>query len=170
MALKDALAAELKHEVVSIRKMLERLPAESFGWKPHPKSSTLGDLVTHIIGLLSWIPPVTTTSDDLDLADPRYRPTRQADLTPEDLGTLLEQHLQQSLEGLASTTDEHLGTMVKLRNGEHVITQMPRKALIRTIVLNHMIHHRGQLSVYLRLLDLPVPQMYGPTADEPFKM
>ncbi|TPE42896.1 DinB family protein [Pontibacter mangrovi] len=164
MALKDGLASELQHEVISTRKMLQRLPKDSLGWKPHPKSFTLGTLATHITDLFSLL-NTALISDDIDLA--AGKSADKVEPNPEELVSRLDTYLEQGLAALKNAADDDFTTMVALRNGEHLITTLPRRALLRTLVYNHVIHHRGQLSVYLRLLDVPVPSIYGPSADEP---
>jgi uncharacterized damage-inducible protein DinB len=154
---------ELQHEAASTRKMLERVPQDKFGWKPHEKSMSLGHLASHVAEILGWL-TVTLTTDEMDFATSNYKP-----FTPGTTGELVEfyeQKLKEGTEALAATSNEELMKHWKLRSGEHLIFDLPRIAVVRSFVFSHLIHHRGQLSVYLRLLDVPIPGMYGPSADE----
>jgi uncharacterized damage-inducible protein DinB len=157
------LAAELQQEAKTSRRILERVPEESFGWKPHAKSMSLGRLAGHVAELPSLIVPALT-ADELDFASGDFKP-----FEPESTAGLLEKfdHNVETAAGLLEKQpDERMGENWKLRSGDHVILQMPRAAVVRFIGLNHVVHHRGQLSVYLRLLDVPLPSIYGPSADE----
>ncbi len=163
MNLNEPILAELKHEAASTRKMLERVPAESFGWKPHEKSMALMQLAGHVASVTLWLPIII---NDLEF-DISKRDNKSTVFT--DTAGLLqdfEESLAKATTALQSASNEKLMEKWRLRNGEHVIFEMPRVAAIRNMVLNHIVHHRGQLSVYLRLLNLPVPGMYGPSADE----
>lgn len=163
MSLNEPLVAELQHEAKTTRKMLERLPQESFAWKPHEKSMTLGRLAGHIAELPSMIIPALT-QDELDFGSGDYKP-----FEPTDVSSLLEKfdkNVADAVELLKTQSDEQLGETWRMRNGEQIFFEMPRSSVIRSMSLNHFIHHRGQLSVYLRLLNIPLPSVYGPTADE----
>ena len=161
--LNQALIPELKHEASSTRKILESVPDGKFDWKPHEKSMTLGRLASHVAEIPDWM-TATLTTDELDFAKSNYKPTSPA--SKEELLGKFEQSYAKALESLQAATDETLRGNWTLRNADHVIFTMPRIATLRSFVMNHLIHHRGQLTVYLRLLDLPVPGMYGPSADE----
>ena len=163
MALNTALIAELKHEGANTRKILERVPDEHFDWKPHEKSMDLKRLAVHLPDLLVWVRR-GLTMDEMDFAGMRYTPTDVR--TTADLVALFDKNMAEALDLLANADDDKLHEKWIMRRGEHVIAEMPRIAVIRNLVMNHTIHHRGQLSVYLRLLDVPVPGMYGPSADE----
>ncbi|MEI6945769.1 DinB family protein [Paraflavisolibacter sp. H34] len=163
MRLNQPLLNELRHEADSTRKMLERVPADKFGWKPHEKSMSLASLSSHVAELFSWL-TMTLTTDELDFATNKYQP-----FVPQSTQQLLdffEDNLKKGTETLAATSDEDMMKHWKLRHGDHIILDLPRMAVLRSFVFNHLVHHRGQLSVYLRLLDVPVPGMYGPSADE----
>jgi uncharacterized damage-inducible protein DinB len=163
MSLKDPLVAELKNEAVNTRKMLERVPTEKFAWKPHDKSMTLGRLASHVAEIAVWVNRIVPV-DEFDFTKnvfPR--------LTYEDNTALLkvfDEKLAAAVELLQNASDEILNAKYILRRGEHILVELPRKVLLRNFAFNHLVHHRGQLSVYLRLLDIPVPGMYGPSADE----
>jgi uncharacterized damage-inducible protein DinB len=163
MAINQALIAELKHESVNTRNLLSRVPTEKFSWKPHEKSMTTGRLATHIATIPAWIGRVLQM-DEFDMA----KSPLQLE-TAENTETLLkkfDETLAANIPLLETASDETLNTPWTFRNGEHVIFTLPRKVVLRNMALNHQIHHRGQLSVFLRLLDIPIPGMYGPSADE----
>ena len=166
MDLLEPMIAELQHEAATTRRLLERVPEESLAWQPHAKSMTLGRLAAHIANL-PGILIGALKQDELDAND------LKAQSPPEDnVSSILEafdQKISSALELLKTQVDEpFMLASWRYMNGEQVIFEMPRLAVIRFVVLNHIIHHRGQLSVYLRLLDVPLPSVYGPTADEPF--
>jgi uncharacterized damage-inducible protein DinB len=163
MSFSEPLIAELKHEAATTKRLLERVPQDALSWQPHEKSMTLGRLAAHIAGLPALL-VATLTLDEYDTNDLRAQspPT-------DDVSGILEafdKNIAQALEALKTQTDERLMISWRYRNGEQVLFEMPRLAVIRFIVLNHIVHHRGQLSVYLRLRDVPLPSIYGPTADE----
>jgi uncharacterized damage-inducible protein DinB len=165
MAMKDALLAEYDHEMATTRRLLERLPESALGWKPHDKSMTLGQLAGHIANIPHWCSAILDRADfDLAGAGPDARPR-----TPESVAAVLsdfDSKVGQARNSLAGASDPEMGTPWSLKRAEFVIFTMPRVSALRSFVMNHIIHHRGQLSVYLRLQDVPLPPIYGPTADE----
>lgn len=163
MNLGKILAAELQHEAATARKMLERLPGDKFGWKPHDKSMTLGRIAGHVVELLDWA-GVTMLQDELDFATSGYKPAEYTSAA--ELVSALDKKLADAVGVLSNVADEAFGENWTLRNGEQVYFTMPKAAVMRSFVMNHIVHHRGQLSVYMRLLDIPVPSIYGPSADE----
>lgn len=162
MAINDGLIGELKHEAATTRKMLERIPAENFDWKPHEKSMTMGRLATHVADMFNWIPG-TLETDELDFAK-GYDEPKPANA--EELVALLDKNTAAAEESLKKSDEANFMKTWTLRNGEEILLQLPKIAVLRGMVMNHIVHHRGQLSVYLRLNDIPVPAMYGPSADE----
>jgi uncharacterized damage-inducible protein DinB len=163
MSMCDTLAAELQQEAKTTRRLLERVPAESFGWKPHEKSMTLGQLAGHVAQLPTLIVPALT-QDEFDFATSGFKP-----FSPQSTAELVEQfdaNIKAAAETLNAQADESMGETWKLKSGDHVLFELPRAAVVRFVGLNHIVHHRGQLSVYLRLLDVPLPSIYGPSADE----
>ena len=163
MAYNQNLIAELKMEAANTRKILERVPVDKNDWKPHEKSMKLGNLANHIAELPTWIPMIMTT-DELDLATMDYKPvipTTSAELTDK-----LDANINKAVAALESAADTDFEKMWTLRRGDKVMFTMPKKAVLRSFSFSHQVHHRGQLSVYLRLLDVPVPGMYGPSADD----
>jgi uncharacterized damage-inducible protein DinB len=163
MSVGATLAAELQREAISTRKMLERVPAEAFDWTPHEKSMPLGHLAQHLVRLVSFVKP-TLTTDEYDLASGEFEsPTLT---NAEELVARFDENLSEAIDYLSRVADEELTKTWRLRAGEKTIFEMSRAAVIRTLVLSHLIHHRGQFSVYLRLRGVPVPSVYGPSADE----
>ena len=158
-----AMAAELRQEAATTRRMLERLPEDKFAWKPHPKSMSLIELAGHIVEMVGWTDN-TVLREELDFATLDYKPTIHE--TTASLLELFDQNVTQAAATLERASDEELAKTWTMRKGETVYFAMPREAVMRSMVLNHVVHHRGQLSVYIRLLDVPVPQIYGPSADE----
>jgi len=166
MPLSDALLMEFGQEMANTRKALERVPEDKFGWKPHEKSMTLGRLATHVAELAGWT-TTTLESESLDLAPPGappYQPQTAASRT--DLLALFDKNVAGATAAIRAATDPQWMVNWSLLAGGKAILSMPRIAVMRGVVMNHIIHHRGQLTVYLRLNDVPVPALYGPSADE----
>jgi uncharacterized damage-inducible protein DinB len=163
MSHKDALIAELKYESSLTRKMLERVPLEKASWKPHDKSMTLGRLATHVAEIPHWISRIITI-DDYDFLVQGFNPHTAT--SREELLNIFEEELDKAINHLESMNDEDFNKMWTVRRGEQVMQNLPKKVAIRGWGFSHLVHHRGQLSVYLRLNDVPVPGMYGPSADE----
>lgn len=159
----SAFIAELEHEAATARKCLERVPADKFDWKPHEKSMTFSRLASHIAEMFGWT-PATLEQPELDFAKFDYKPLEPA--TTDDLVEYLDKNVSEALDTLRNTPDEVFMEDWTMRNGETVYFTMPKIAVMRSFVMNHIVHHRGQLSVYLRLNDIPVPALYGPSADE----
>jgi len=166
MTIKDALLPEFDQEMANTRKTLERVPEDKFSWKPHPKSYSMISLATHIDTMTGWTVD-TMTKDSFDISPPGAPPYK------EDLATsraqLLEKFDKSVAAGraaLAGASDDAFLKNWSLLAGGKTLFTMPRFTCIRTFVMNHVIHHRAQLGVYLRLNDIPVPSIYGPSADE----
>jgi uncharacterized damage-inducible protein DinB len=160
MRLTEPIIAELQIEAVTTRKMLERVPQDLLAWKPHEKSRTLGELAAHIAHLPGLF-IATLNQDEFD----RYDYTSAGE-TVSDILETFDRNIASALEVLKTLSDERLFAPWRYRYGTRVVFELPRFVVIRTTALNHLIHHRGQLSVYLRLLGIPLPSVYGPTADE----
>ena len=162
MSLAQSLLPEFIHELGNTRKALARVPFDKGAFQPHPKSMTLLALSGHIANVPSWANfTLRTPSLDLATLSPNQAPdSLEAMLTTFDSGA------SSALEALAAATDEDLQAPWTLSMGEQVFFTMPRIAVLRSMVFNHLIHHRGQLTVYLRMNDIPVPALYGPSADE----
>jgi uncharacterized damage-inducible protein DinB len=163
MSMTDALLKEYEMEAATTRRVLERVPEDKLTWRPHPKSMSLGYLAMHIAtaqgACAGW-----ALSDSFDFGASGDRPGDPT-TTAEILATH-DKSVTKVKEILGNLGDEGLHQMWEARNGDQTLMKMPKAGLVRTIVLNHIYHHRGQLSVYLRLLDVPVPSIYGPSADE----
>jgi uncharacterized damage-inducible protein DinB len=164
--LTDMFLAELDREAATTRRILERVPEGQTEWKPHPKSMQLGYLSTLVATMLGWIEMIVT-SDEFDFAPPGVKREPVVFGTRQELIAALDEAVAKSRKALQGTTDEHLLTTWRLKAQGHVVTELPRHINIRDAVLGHLAHHRGQLTVYLRLNDAPVPALYGPSADEP---
>jgi uncharacterized damage-inducible protein DinB len=158
----SAFIAELKQEAIATRKCLERISEDKFDYKPHEKSMTFSQLAVHVAEMIGWA-TVTIKTEQLDFATD-YKPFEAK--TNAELIEFFEKNLAEAIEALENTSDEEMRQDWTLRNGEQVFFTMPRFQVLRGMVFNHIIHHRGQLSVYLRLNDIPVPSLYGPSADE----
>lgn len=159
----SSFIAEFEQEAVVARKCLERVPAEKFDWKPHEKSMTFGRLASHIAEMFGWTPS-TLQQPELDFSKMDYKPLEPA--TTADLVEFLDKNVAEAIDVLRNTSDEVFMENWTMRNGETVYFTMPKITVMRSFVMNHIVHHRGQLSVYLRLNDIPVPALYGPSADE----
>jgi uncharacterized damage-inducible protein DinB len=156
-----AVLQEFDNEAGTTRRVLERVPTDKLAWKPHPKSMSLGELALHVAAspgvIAGWCAEDVTNF------------TGEKPPTPSSTADILAAHdagVKTVKEKLTSVGDAGLGTMWTAKAGGNTLMSMPKGALVRAIVMNHWIHHRGQLSVYLRLLDVPVPSIYGPSADE----
>jgi uncharacterized damage-inducible protein DinB len=163
MSISQTLLPEYDHEMASTRRVLERITADKFGWKPHEKSYSLGRLASHVAELPGWV-PMTMTTDELDFGN-GYQPFVAE--TAEQLLDVFDKNVADGRAAIAAAGDPEFFKPWALRNGGHEIFKMPKAAVLRSFTLNHIIHHRGQLSVYLRLTGIPVPSIYGPSADEP---
>lgn len=164
MALNHALIGELNYEASLTRKILERVPMDKKDWKPHEKSMTLGRLATHIAETIHWIPVIL--GEDVFDFNTNPSPRGRTAASSEELLSILDQNLEEATRALKEADDEKLNSNWQVKRGEQVMMNSPRKVAIRGWALSHQFHHRGQLTVYLRLLDIPVPGMYGPSADE----
>lgn len=162
MSIGQVYAAELEREAIATGKMLERVP-DDLTWKPHEKSTALGDLATHI-ALLPGMVKTILTEDGLDFAAKPYAPPVFSGGA--EMAAAFGENVSEAVRLLNEAPDEDLSKNWRLSSGDHVIFDLPRVAVLRTMVMSHLLHHRGQLSVYLRLKNVPLPSVYGPTADE----
>lgn len=156
---------DLEKEAIATRKMLAVIPNDKYDWKPHPKSMTIRQLATHIAELPTWAPMVLTTSE-LDFATMDYKPSAVNDT--KSLLDIFEKNLKEGLSSLETGKEETLDEPWTLRNGEKIYSTEPKADVIR-MSISQIIHHRSQLGVFLRLLDVPIPGSYGPSADESFE-
>jgi uncharacterized damage-inducible protein DinB len=161
MAIVDAIVMELEQEACTTRRVLERVPEDKLSWRPHPKSFSLGQLAQHIAGGQKHIAKIACEEvHEIAIVNPTEATSRQELLQTFDESTAGAKETLQKIDDKAI-----LSTWTGKRNGTTILS-IPRVAFIRSILMNHIIHHRGQLSVYLRLLDVPLPSIYGPSADE----
>lgn len=156
------LLDELEQEAQTTRKMINRIPNDKLDWQPHAKSMTIRQLATHIVELPSWV-IMTILTDHLDFATSPYSPTPISNSA--DLLALLEKSLADAKTGLEKTNEEELLKDWTLRNGDQVYRVSPKIGIIRMSYCQ-IVHHRAQLGVYFRLLNIPIPGSYGPSADE----
>jgi uncharacterized damage-inducible protein DinB len=160
--LSKALLPEFDQEMQTLRRTLERLPEDKLTWKPHQKSMTLGQLATHLATMGQWAEAIAgMDSFDVSTAPPNPDLKSRAEIL-----SSFDASTASARKAIAATSDAAMMTPWTLRSGDKTIFTLPRIAVFRAFILNHLIHHRGQFSVYLRLNDVPVPSIYGPSADE----
>ena len=161
MAIAEALLQELEQETHATRRVLERVPDAHLDWRPHAKSYSLGQLALHVAQIPGSVAALSMQSPAAPPAFVQERAERSADLVP-----ALEESLRTAKSLLQNASDTTMMETWRLVAGDRELMAMPRAAFLRAIMLNHWYHHRGQLLVYLRQLDVPLPSVYGPTADE----
>ena len=167
MAISQALLPEFDQEFANTRKMLERIPEEKLSWKPHPKSFSMEDLATHIAEVPGWM-GVTIAQDSFDVAPPggpTYQRPKLA--STKEILDMFDKSVPIARAALAKASDEQFMQPWSMLKAGQVMFTMPKITVVRSFLMNHNIHHRAQLGVYLRLNDVPVPGLYGPSADEP---
>ena len=162
----DAILPEFDHETANTRKVLERVPEDKLDWRPHPKANTIGWNANHLAEILGWVEGTLTslTWDPAPAEGERYQAPRLT--TRQTILDLFDRNVAAARKAIAAVVDDEVGKSWSLLwTGKPLLT-MPRSAMIRSLVLNHLIHHRAILCVYLRLNDVPVPVLYGPSGDE----
>jgi uncharacterized damage-inducible protein DinB len=162
MPISQVLLPEFDHEMANTRKLLERIPDDKFDYKPHEKSMTLGRLAGHVAEVPSYA-TATIRMDKLELtgSEKPFQPTSKKEVLES-----FDKYVAEARQAISSVSDEDLGKIWSLRFGGKDVFSMPRVAVLRSMVMNHLIHHRAQLQVYLRLNNVEIPGMYGPSADE----
>ena len=166
MKISDMFLPEFDQEMTTARKTLERIPEDKLGWKPHEKSMTLGRLAGHVAELAGWAVP-TLTQDSLDFAPPGQPPMQPTIATSrKQVLDIFDKNREESRRAIAGASNEEFVKNWTLLRGGQTIMTMPKIAVLRSFCINHIIHHRAQLGVYLRLNNIPVPSVYGPSADE----
>jgi len=166
MSLNQALLPEFDHEMANTRKTLERVPEDKFAWKPHEKSFSMGALATHLATLPSWA-VITIQQESIDIAPAGGEPPKSEPCdSRKELLARFDEHVASARAAIAGAGDQELLKTWTLLKGGATIFALPRIAALRSFVMNHNIHHRAQLGVYLRLNDIAVPSIYGPSADE----
>ncbi len=164
MTLAEALLPEFDREMGLTRRVLERVPDGQFDWKPHEKSMTLGRLAEHLTEMPMWL-AVSITQSGVDVSTPRP-PDYKSPATRAALLAVFDRNVAEARTALAGRGDGELMAPWKLKKEGKELFTMPKVAVIRSFAMNHMIHHRGQMMVYLRLQNVAVPSVYGPSADE----
>jgi uncharacterized damage-inducible protein DinB len=162
MAMIETFLKELDQEALTTRKMLERIPNDKYDWKPHEKSMTIRRLATHVAELLAWI-SMTLKTSELDFATSPYKPEEINN--NRELLAYFERNLVEGRTNLQQAPEEQLADLWTLRNGSEVYSTTTKAEVIR-MTFNQIVHHRAQLGVFLRLLNVPIPGSYGPSADE----
>ena len=159
----ESMLKEFREEVTTTKSVLGRVPEDKFGWKPHERSMSLGQLTLHIATIPGGIANITK-SDAFDVSQARFAQAMPKSM--EEVYAALEQSIRVVEQTLTETTDDVAEAKWRLMFGEKELRSMPRSSVWRSLMLNHWYHHRGQLSVYLRMLEVHVPSIYGPSADE----
>jgi len=166
MTYAETLLPEFDQEMANTRKVLERIPDDRLDWQPHPKSHTIGWNANHIADLPNWLVE-TLTKPSLDIAPVGGEPYKFPNLSSrQEILDVFDRNVAAARKAITKATDEDASTMWTLSQAGKTFFTMPRSAVVRGMVLNHMIHHRAHLCVYLRLNNVPVPGMYGPSGDE----
>ncbi|HET7584490.1 MAG TPA: DinB family protein [Gemmatimonadaceae bacterium] len=167
MSIAQAFLPEFDQEMTTTRALLERVPVTQNSWKPHEKSMTLGRLSAHVATIAHFGPHIVD-AEEFDLMSDDAETLRMADFdSTQALLKVFDETTANARRAIAGASDDALRQPWALRRGDRTIMSVPRSAALRTLLLNHLIHHRGQLSVYLRLNDVPLPGIYGPSADTP---
>jgi uncharacterized damage-inducible protein DinB len=162
MAFMDSFLPEFDREMGTTRRLLERVPLADADWKPHAKSRSIGELATHVAHI-PFMATIAMTNDELD---PSTRPKRPTYTDTQAMLSAFDQEVTTARAALLGKTDAELMARFTMRVGSRELFSMPKMIVLRQLCLSHIIHHRGQLSVYLRLRDVPLPSIYGPSADE----
>jgi len=162
MGIAQSMLGEFDNEMASTRRTLERVPVDKLSWKPDPKSMSMGRLAGHVAEMVGWGAMVLST-DEFDLAG-EYKPLEPT--SQEQLLSEFDKNAKDARTALEKTTDPQMMAEWKLKMNGNTLMAMPRVAMVRSMVMNHIIHHRAQLTVYFRLNGVPVPGLYGPSADE----
>lgn len=162
--IKENLLAEIQNEAKTTKKLLEQIPEESLKWQPHEKSMSLERLSSHVAEIIGWV-SLILDYDELDFAKFDYKPPIIG--KTEDLTVIFDNALEKSIQSLEKSNDEDFKKTWTMKNGDVTYFTLPKDVTIRSFALSHLYHHRGQLTVYLRLLNVPVTNVYGPTADYP---
>jgi uncharacterized damage-inducible protein DinB len=160
----DLLLPEFDQEMSTTRRVLERVPDDKLAWKPHDRSSSMGDLASHIANLIKWTDAAMNTTE-FDLASVSPEQMNQSAKSRAELLSWFDANAASARQALAKSDGDYFVPWT-LKTGAKVHFTIPRVACVRSFVVNHIVHHRGQLSLYLRLNNIPVPSIYGPSADE----
>ncbi len=164
MPINQSFISELEEQAKGTKQLLERVPLEKADWKPHEKSTTMGRLATHVAELPGWISFILST-EEIDFSKLDYKPRIAA--STKELLEIFDENISKSLESLKKAKDKDFTKTWTMRSGEQVHFVLPKDVVLRSFSYNHLYHHRGQLTVYLRLNNVPLPNLFGPTADAP---
>ena len=164
MTIAELLLPEVEQEMATTRRVLERVPDEKLAWKPHARSWSMGDLASHLVNMVKWT-DVTMNQTEFDLGSVPPEQLNQAAKSRAELLAWFDANAAAARQALDRSDADYVVPWT-LKHGDRVLFTMPRYTCVRSFFLNHVVHHRAQLSVYLRLNDIPVPAMYGPSADE----
>lgn len=162
MSIKDGFLVEIERETNNTRRIIDRLKDEDLSYKPHEKSMSLGELIGHVVELHNWVGAALIKNDFNLQTD--YQPLKPNSVA--ELRKALDEGYRTNEEVISNFPEDEWFKKWTMRYGDHVISEMHKLAVLRFVIHNHLIHHRGQATVYLRLLDIPVPGLYGPSADE----
>ena len=166
MSLSQAILPEFEHEMANTKKVLERIPEDKLEWKIHEKSNTIGWVGMHLAEIPGWA-DMSLNQDSLDIAPPGGEPYRTpVPTSKQEILDRFDQNVDAARKAIASASDEQFMKPWSLLKGGETVFTMPRAAILRSFVLNHNVHHRAHLCVYLRVNEIPVPALYGPSADE----
>jgi uncharacterized damage-inducible protein DinB len=166
MTYAESVLPEFEQEMASTRRVLERVPEDKLDWRPHPKSHTIGWNANHLVEMPTWA-TVTINSPALDIAPPGAPPYQSPKLTTRrELLDTFDKNVSEARQAISAAKEDDMDKSWSLLRGGATMFTMPRRAVIRSFVINHIIHHRAILCVYFRLNDIPVPGMYGPSGDE----
>lgn len=161
MSYADRILPEFDNEMKTTRSLLERVPMDKASWKPHAKSRSLGEVADHLAGIVRFGSMISTMPELDGTKFPRFpAPTTSAELLAR-----FDENVAAARRDIASMSEDDVAAIWTFRFGDHVVFALPRAGALRALLMSHSIHHRGQLSVYLRMLDVPLPSIYGPTAD-----
>jgi uncharacterized damage-inducible protein DinB len=163
MSIGENYLAELKQEAATTRKILKIVPLEKGDWKPHAKNFSLLQLATHVAEIPSYL-TMTISQDELDFAKSNYKPPVPA--SSAELLSIFEKNVKNAEDSLIHCSDEEMQKNWTMRSGDQIFFSSPKVSVLRNLCLNHLVHHRAQLGLYLRLLDIPIPGSYGPSADD----
>jgi uncharacterized damage-inducible protein DinB len=163
MTIAESLVAKFDRETMITRRLIERIPLEKLDWRPHPKSTTMSGLGRHLAHMIAWAPVALTTAE----FDVSARQPMPATTSVDDILAIYDANVAATRSLIRDKTDDELTSEWVLTAGGRQLIRLTKAEVISSMVLHHLIHHRGQLSVYLRLNDVPVPAIYGPSADEP---
>lgn len=166
MAIKEAMLPEFEHEMATTRLLLERVPLEHADWRPHPKSMPLGRLAAHLVEIPTWVPSILEATTFDTGPSVRVPPAASSWESRDALLDVFDANVATARAAIEARSDADFLVPWSLLNAGEAVFTLPRAAVLRTFLLNHLIHHRGQLTVYLRLRDVPLPRVYGATADE----